>query len=161
MSFENEYAKAKAEGSPYDVSIQRAAEAHGVSYDFLHKQLFMESRFDPKAKSKTGPRGIGQFTGATGAAYGLLTDEDFYDPEKSIDAAARHLKDNLTASGGDYLEAALLYNQGGGRLGRPQVAALKEGRMENISPEGMKYMRNLADVAGDSPFRAMLGNRGK
>lgn len=160
MNFNDEYAKAKAKGSPYDVSIQRAAEAHGVSYDFLHKQLFMESRFNPKAKSPTGPRGIGQFTTATGKAYGLETEEDFFDPEKSIDAAARHLKDNLTASNGDYLEAALLYNQGGGRLGRPQIAALKEGKLENISPEGRKYMTNLQDVAGDSPFKTLLEGHG-
>lgn len=160
MTFEEEYAKAKSTGSPYDVSIQRAAEAHGVSYDFLHKQLFMESRFNPKAKSPTGPRGLGQFTTATGKAYGLETEEDFFDPEKSIDAAARHLKDNLTASNGDYLEAALLYNQGGGRLGRPQIAALKEGKLENISPEGRKYMTNLQDVAGDSPFKTLLSGHG-
>lgn len=157
MSFEKEYAAVKAKGSIYDASIQRAAEAHGVSYDFLHKQLFMESRFDPKARSKTGPRGIGQFTTATGRAYGLVTEEDFFDPEKSIDAAARHLKDNLTASNGDYLQAALLYNQGGGRLGRPQVAALQQGDASKISHEGILYMRNLADVAGDSPFKALLG----
>ncbi|WYW00445.1 internal virion protein with endolysin domain [Pseudomonas phage vB_PpuP-Nouni] len=160
MNFEEEYAQAKAKGSPYDVSIQRAAEAHGVSYDFLHKQLFMESRFNPNAKSKTGPRGLGQFTTATGKAYGLETDEDFFDPEKSIDAAARHLKDNLTASNGDYLEAALLYNQGGGRLGRPQIAALKEGKLDQISEEGRKYMTNLQDVAGDSPFKVMLQGHG-
>lgn len=160
MTFEEEYAKAKSTGSPYDVSIQRAAEAHGVSYDFLHKQLFMESRFNPKAKSPTGPRGLGQFTTATGKAYGLETEEDFFDPEKSIDAAARHLKDNLTAANGDYLEAALLYNQGGGRLGRPQIAALKEGKLENISPEGRKYMTNLQDVAGDSPFKTLLSGHG-
>ncbi|AWH15810.1 DNA translocation protein [Pseudomonas phage 67PfluR64PP] len=160
MNFEEEYAQAKTKGSPYDVSIQRAAEAHGVSYDFLHKQLFMESRFNPKAKSKTGPRGLGQFTTTTGKAYGLETDEDFFDPEKSIDAAARHLKDNLTASNGDYLEAALLYNQGGGRLGRPQIAALKEGKLDQISEEGRKYMANLQDVAGDSPFKVMLQGPG-
>ncbi|WYW00675.1 internal virion protein with endolysin domain [Pseudomonas phage vB_PpuP-Vasula] len=157
MSFEKEYADAKAKGSVYDASIQRAAEAHGVSYDFLHKQLFMESRFKPKAKSPTGPRGLAQMTTATGRAYGLLTDEDFYDPEKSIDAAARHLKDNLTASNGDYLQAALLYNQGGGRSGRPQVAALQAGDATKISPEGMNYMKSLQDVAGDSPFKALLG----
>lgn len=156
MSFNDEYMKAKAKGSVYDADIQRSAEAHGVSYDFLHKQLFMESRFNPTAKSPTGPRGIGQFTKATGRAYGLVTDEDFFNPQKSIDAAARHLKDNLTSSNGDYLQAALLYNQGGGRLGRPQIAALTSGDASKISPEGMKYMKNLEDVAGESPFKTLL-----
>ena len=83
-----DYDKVKAQGSPFDSLIQDAANAHGVSYDLLHKQLFAESSFNPKAKSPTGPRGIGQFTKATGKAYGLLSDEDFYDPAKSIDAAA-------------------------------------------------------------------------
>ena len=157
MSFEEEYAKQKAKGSPYDSIIQRSAEANGVSYDFLHKQLFMESRFNPTAKSPTGPRGIGQFTKATGRAYGLITDEDFNDPVKSIDAAARHIKDLKNAYGGDYVKAALAYNQGQGRLGSPQLAALDSGDLSQISPEGMKYMKNLTDVVGESPFKDLLG----
>lgn len=156
MTFEEEYAAVRASGSPYDADIQRSAEANGVSYDFLHKQLFMESRFNPQAKSKTGPRGLGQFTAATGRAYGLITDEDFNDPVKSIDAAARHMKDLLTSSNGDYLRASLAYNQGEGRLGRPQLAALEQGDLSKVSPEGLKYMKNLKDVAGDSPFGSLL-----
>lgn len=160
MTFEEEYAAVRASGSPYDADIQRSAEANGVSYDFLHKQLFMESRFNPQAKSKTGPRGLGQFTAATGRAYGLITDEDFNDPVKSIDAAARHMKDLLTSSNGDYLRASLAYNQGEGRLGRPQLAALEQGDLSKVSPEGLKYMKNLKDVAGDSPFGSLLDSHG-
>ncbi len=160
MTFEEEYAAVRASGSPYDADIQRSAEANGVSYDFLHKQLFMESRFNPQAKSKTGPRGLGQFTAATGRAYGLITDEDFNDPVKSIDAAARHMKDLLTSSNGDYLRASLAYNQGEGRLGRPQLAALEQGDLTKVSPEGLKYMKNLKDVSGDSPFGSLLDSHG-
>lgn len=160
MTFEEEYAKVQRDGSPYDSDIQRTAEAYGINYEFLHKQLFMESRFNPKAKSPTGPRGIGQMTGATGAAYGLLTDEDFYDPAKSIDAAGRHMRDILSNSGGDYLKAALSYNQGEGRLGRPQIAALDAGDLSKISPEGVKYMKNLRSVSGESPFGALLDSHG-
>lgn len=160
MTFEEEYAAVRASGSPYDADIQRSAEANGVSYDFLHKQLFMESRFNPQAKSKTGPRGLGQFTAATGRAYGLITDEDFNDPVKSIDAAARHMKDLLTSSNGDYLRASLAYNQGEGHLGRPQLAALEQGDLSKVSPEGLKYMKNLKDVSGDSPFGSLLDSGG-
>lgn len=154
------YAAIKAAGTPYDADIQRAAEANGVNYDFLHKQLWFESEFNPKAKSPTGPRGIGQFTTATGNAYGLVTDEDFNDPVKSIDASARHMKDILATTNGDYLKAALAYNQGGGRLGRPQLAAFDQGDTTQITPEGMLYMQNLSDVAGESPFSTLLGQRG-
>lgn len=160
MTRQERYAQVKAAGTPYDADIQRAAEANGVSYDFLHKQLWFESEFNPKAKSPTGPRGIGQFTKATGNAYGLVTDEDFNDPLKSIDAAARHMKDILTSTKGDYLKAALAYNQGGGRLGRPQLAALDAGDTSQITHEGMNYMRNLRDVAGESPFGALLDSQG-
>jgi hypothetical protein len=141
------YSQIKAQGSPFDSLIQDAANAHGVSYDLLHKQLFAESSFNPKAKSPTGPRGIGQFTKATGKAYGLLSDEDFYDPAKSIDAAARHMKDNLKAAGGDELKALLLYNQGAGPVGRKQLDAYDRGDFAGVSEEGRNYMAKLADVA--------------
>lgn len=68
MKFNDEYSQAQAQGTPYDDLIQSAAQQYGVSYPLLHKQLFMESRFDPAATSPTGPRGIGQMTKATGRA---------------------------------------------------------------------------------------------
>lgn len=142
-----DYDKIKATGGPYDTLIQSAADAHGVNYDLLHKQLFLESSFNPNAKSPTGPRGIGQFTRATGQAYGLVSDEDFFDPAKSIDAAARHMKDNLKLAGGDELKALLAYNQGAGKLGRPQLEAYDRGDLSGVSEEGRNYMAKLADVA--------------
>jgi len=101
MQQPNDYAKIKAEGGPYDSLIQTAAANHGVSYDLLHKQLFKESSSNPNAKSPTGPRGLGQFTKATGLAYGLERDEDFFNPEKSIAAAARHMRDSAINLMGD------------------------------------------------------------
>ncbi|APQ13509.1 hypothetical protein BJP27_19145 [Pseudomonas oryzihabitans] len=83
----NDYNHIKNIGGPYDALIASAAETHGVPYDLLHKQLFEESSFNPMAVSPTGPRGLGQFTRVTGKAYGLLTDDDFFNPTKSIDAA--------------------------------------------------------------------------
>ncbi len=147
------YADVKAAGTPYDGLIREAADANGVSYDYLHKKIFNESSFNPQAQSPTGPRGLGQFTRATGKAYGLVTDEDFFDPAKSINASARHTADLLKTYKGDYLKAALAYNQGNGRLGAPQLQALDRGDFSKIAPEGRQYMANLLDVAGDSPSR--------
>ena len=141
-----DYASVKAEGGPFDALIQTAAANHGVPYDLLHKQLFIESSFNPNAVSPTGPRGIGQFTKATGRAYGLVTDEDFFDPAKSIDAAARHMRDNLKIAGGDELKALLAYNQGAGRMGQPQLDAYDRGDFSGVSEEGLNYMRKLMDV---------------
>lgn len=149
------YADVKAAGTPFDGMIRDAADATGVDYDYLHKKIFNESSFNPKAVSPTGPRGLGQFTKATGRAYGLMTDDDFFDPQKSINAAAAYTKDLLGTYKGDYLKAALAYNQGNGRLGAPQLAALDRGDFSKISQEGNQYMANLLDVGvvGKSPLR--------
>lgn len=142
----NEYEKIKAQGGPFDPLIQNAADTYGVSYALLHKQIFKESSFNPKAVSPTGPRGLAQMTRATGMAYGLVHDEDFFDPAKSIDAAARHMRDSIHIAGGDELKALLLYNQGGGRVGRSQLQAYDKGDFSGVSPEGLKYMSDLMDV---------------
>lgn len=137
----------KAEGGPFDSLILASSENYGVPYALLHKQLFKESSFNPKAVSPTGPRGLAQMTKATGAAYGLHTEADFFDPAKSIDAAARHMRDNIRIAGGDELKALLMYNQGAGPVGRKQLDAYDQGDFSRISPEGLGYMRDLMDVA--------------
>lgn len=153
MNRKDEYAKLVAEGTPYDDAIRQAAEANGVPYEYLHKKIFIESSFNPNAKSSTGPLGLGQFTKATGKAYGLMTDEDRLDPIKSINASAQYTRDLMGTYKGDMLKVALAYNQGNGRLGAPQLAALDRGDFSKISHEGAQYMANLLDVAGDSPNR--------
>lgn len=155
MKFNQEYAAVKQAGGPYDDLIQAAASQYGVSYPLLHKQLFMESRFDPTAQSPTGPRGIGQMTKATGRAYGLVTDADFLNPAKSIDAAARHMRDNVKLAGGDELKALLMYNQGAGPVGRGQLQAYDQGDFAKVSEEGLKYMSRMADVAKGSRAEAL------
>lgn len=131
----------------YDALFQQAADTHGVSYGLLRKVGWVESRFKPTAQSPTGPRGVMQFTKATGQAYGLQNDEDFNDPAKSIDAGARYLADLVKKYNGDELKAALAYNQGEGRNGKPQLDAYDSGNFANIGDEGRNYLRSLLDVA--------------
>ena len=133
--------------SEYDGIIAKAADSAGVSGSLLRKLIFNESSFNPRAQSKTGPRGLGQFTKATGAAYGLVTDEDFFDPQKSADASARHLAQLVNKFHGDELKAALAYNQGEGRVGKAQLDAYDAGDFSKVSEEGRNYMRKLMDVA--------------
>ena len=147
-----DYSSIKAAGTPYDNLIRSAAESEGVRYDLLHKQIYNESSFHPDAQSPEGPLGLGQFTEATGKAYGLMTPEDRMDPLKAVPAMARHMKDLIGQYDGDELTAALAYNQGAGPLGAPQIAALRAGDFSKISPEGRNYMSKLTDVAV-SPFR--------
>lgn len=145
--------------SEYDGLFQKAADATGVSYDLLRKVAWAESRFQPTAKSKTGPLGMMQFTKATAKALGLRVtdgpDDDRLNPELAINAAAKHLAGLVGKFDGDELKAALAYNQGEGRLGNPQLEAYSKGDFASISEEGRNYMRNLLDVA-KSPMAGQL-----
>lgn len=153
----------KSKPSDYDGLFQKASDSHGVSYDLLRKLAFNESSFNPKAKSKTGPKGIMQFTTGTARGLGLKVADvgvddpmdDRYNPELAIDAAARHLSDLVRKYDGDELKAALAYNQGEGRDGAPQMEAYDRGDFGSISEEGRNYMRKLMDVA-NSPSKGEL-----
>jgi len=150
---DRDYAAVKAAGTQYDATIRQEADRQGISYDFMHKLIFNESSFNPSAESPSGPLGLGQFTAITGKAYGLMTPEDRMNPAKAIPAVAQALKDLSNTYKGDYLKTALAYNQGQGRLGSPQLAALDQGDFSKISPEGQNYMRKLLDVSGESVSR--------
>jgi len=76
-----------------DKLIANAARKHGVSPDYLFKLIQYESKGDPNAISKTGARGLGQFTSGTARQYGI-SGRRAYDPEANIDAIARLAKDN-------------------------------------------------------------------
>lgn len=145
--------------SDYDGLFQKAADANGVSYDLLRKVAWTESRFQPTAKSKTGPLGMMQFTKATAKALGLRVtdgpDDDRLNPELAINAAAKHLAELVSKFDGDELKAALAYNQGEGHLGNPQLEAYSKGDFASISEEGRNYLRNLLDVA-KSPMAGQL-----
>jgi hypothetical protein len=149
----------KTKPSEYDGLFQKAADEHGVSYGLLRKLAFNESGFNPKAKSPTGPLGLMQFTKGTAAGLGLKVtggdDDERFNPELAVDAAARHLSDLVRKYDGDELKAALAYNQGEGRNGAPQMQAYDRGDWASISEEGRNYMRKLLDVA-NSPRKGDL-----
>lgn len=80
--------------SRYDRTFQCAATCllpHRVTWLHLKAQAIQESALNPDAVSPTGPRGIMQFTAATGEEWGLHEEADFFDPSKSIDAGARYM----------------------------------------------------------------------
>lgn len=146
MAKSDDYVTVKAKGTPYDALIKQKSDEYGINYDLLHKQIYSESSFNPKAKSPTGPRGLAQMTTATGNAYGLVTDEDFNDPNKSVDAMARHMRDLLGKYQGDEAIALLAYNQGDGPVGRKQIEAFQNGKYDQVSSEGLNYVSKLQDV---------------
>lgn len=74
--------------SPYDEIIRRHAEAHGLDWRLIAAQMYQESRFDPKARSWVGARGLMQLMPRTAQELGVT---DIEDPEQNIGAGVRYL----------------------------------------------------------------------
>jgi len=149
--------------NPYQDLINASSAKYNIDTGFLTTLLRVESGFNRYAVSPTGPRGLGQFTKATGNAVGLKTDADFFDPAKSIDASAHLISDLLQKNNGDYVKTALAYNQGMGTAGTPQLQAYDKNDWSMISPEGQKYMKHFepwddGSNAGRTQFLLSKGN---
>ena len=81
---------------------------------------FIESAYDPLAKSRVGARGIWQFMPAAAKTYGLRVDywiDERVDPEKSCRAAAKYLK-YYYQKFGDWTLAIASYNAGPNRISK-------------------------------------------
>jgi soluble lytic murein transglycosylase-like protein len=77
----------------YHPAIRAAAARYSVDPHLLWTIGYLETRFQPRSVSPKGARGMMQFIPATGRRYGLYTRGDFHDPLRSIDAAARYVRD--------------------------------------------------------------------
>jgi hypothetical protein len=122
-------------------AISRSAQRWSVSGALLAAQLYVESHFNPFARSAAGAQGIAQFMPGTAVAYGL---DDPFDAERSIDAQAHLMRDLLRAFGSIQLALAA-YNAGSARVRGC-------GCIPSI-PETQAYVANilgLLDGAGDT-----------
>ena len=114
--------------TPYDPLFQQAGEKHGVDPAILKAIASVESDFRPDAvgpRTRSGQaKGMMQFIPATAKAYGL---EDPFNPEQSVDAAARLMKDLLRQFNGDVGSALEAYNGGPRLVGKSkQTAAYRQ-----------------------------------
>ena len=111
-----------------------------MSAALLAAQLYVESHFNPFARSPAGALGIAQFVPGTAAAYRL---DDPFDADRAIDAQAHLMRDLLRAFGSVPLALAA-YNAGSARV-------RDCGCIPSI-PETQAYVANilgLLDGAGD------------
>jgi hypothetical protein len=90
----------------------QAAERAGIDPTLYANQLWQESRFNSRAVSGAGARGISQMMPFHEGKFGLSSKEDFFDPYKSMDAGAKMMA-GLTRQYGDQRLALVAYNGGG------------------------------------------------
>jgi len=94
--------------------IAREAERNDLPPTYFGRLLWVESRYDPQARSHKNAQGIAQFIPSTARLRGL---EDPYDPESAIAASAAYLAE-MRDRYGNLGQAAIGYNGGEGRLRR-------------------------------------------
>jgi soluble lytic murein transglycosylase-like protein len=105
--------------------IRESSRRYGIDPQLLRILCFIESRYRLDAVSPKGARGPMQFMPDTAKRFGL---KNPHDPQQSIDAAARYLRELLRRFGGRLDLAIAAYNAGEGtvesfRTGRPLVLA--------------------------------------
>jgi soluble lytic murein transglycosylase-like protein len=96
----------------YREPLARAAQRWNIGAALLGAQLYVESGFDPSARSPAGAEGIAQFMPGTAAAMGLANP---FDPVAAIDAQAHLMRDLLRRFASVPLALAA-YNAGEGAV---------------------------------------------
>jgi len=74
--------------SPYDAQVRKYADEYGFDWALIVAQMYQESRFDPKAESWAGARGLMQILPTTGALFGV---QDLNGVDTSIQTGVRYL----------------------------------------------------------------------
>lgn len=99
-------------GVPYAEFINKAANKHGVDPALIAAIIEQESRFNPKAKSSVGARGLMQLMPLVCRGANLDPDGDCYDPEKNIMAGTAEIARYLKQYNGNLELALAAYNAG-------------------------------------------------
>lgn len=100
----------------YAGNIAEAADEFGLSRSLVKSVVWTESRFDPKATSNKGAKGLMQIMPDTfrecATALGLPRDSDIYDVTTSLRCGCYYLSLMIDKFDGDVKAALMAYNAG-------------------------------------------------
>lgn len=93
--------------------VQSASDRHHLDPDLVNSVIHAESRFNPKAVSPKGARGLMQLMPQTAGDLGV---SNSFDPQQNVEAGTRYLRELLERYNFDLLKALAAYNAGPARV---------------------------------------------
>lgn len=114
--------------------VDTAADEHSVDPALINGLIWVESRFQPKATSPAGAKGLMQLMPATAAALAKQLGESrpkSYDPAFNVRAGTYYLKRMIDKYDGDVRLALAAYNAGAGNVNKWMAADGLPERSEN------------------------------
>ncbi len=131
--------------------VVQASEDFGIDANLINGIIWSESKFNPKARNRSGAKGLMQLMPVTarGMAKKLGRRARVYDPEFSIQAGTKLLSIMLERFDGDEDLALFAFGRGGGRVRGWQANG------ETQMPEGVQKF--IAKVRRGQKTFEMLG----
>lgn len=138
--------------SHYDALFVKYCQPIHWDWRLMAAQCYQESTFDPKATSWAGAKGLMQIMPTTADHLGLPRDK-MYDPESSIAAAAKYLKELNThfseiRDPGERQKFVLAaYNGGSFHIRDAMALAERDGKSKHLWRDVSAYVLKLSDPA--------------
>lgn len=122
----------------YDRMVEKIARTYGVESALLHAVISVESRYSPKAVSKSGAIGLMQLMPETAKRYGVV---DPLDPLQNLRGGARYLRYLLKKYNNDRNLALAAYNAGEASVAKYGNQIPPYPETTNYVPRVMEYYR--------------------
>jgi soluble lytic murein transglycosylase-like protein len=126
-------------------AIEDAARRHTLPPGLLKAVISVESRFDPRAVSAKGAKGLMQLMPLTAQRFGV---RDVFSIAENLNAGAAYLRELITRYEGDLTLALAAYNAGEG-------AVMRAGRQVPAFVETQQYVAKVLAHAGQPTSRPL------